>query len=378
MPSKPYFVPERGRWYIKWYAGPERGWVKQMLCSHPGPWKKSGPPKKAPAEVELIARKYRDLETQARHGVSVAKVRGHEIGEHLDQYRRDFAVKAAAGSMPTLDRVIRLFKTHCADRGIKTIEGVTAAVCRAYLTKRAEDGKSHATIQTEKGMLSPIWTLAKTDGIIDRNPWESAPLPTKPKEEAPPYWTKDELARLVAGTGGWLRDLILVGANTGLRISAILALEWRDVSFERNVVICRAASSKSGRRYEVPMSATTNEVLFRRHLANPEGQTLVFYGPRSGRRMTSNTTYKRLEKKIRRLKLPDYGAYNHILRHTFASHAVMSGVPLLIVSAWLGHSSVKMTERYSHLIPSESHRRMEGFDLPPPEPPPALPKSPGT
>ena len=42
----------------------------------------------------------------------------------------------------------------------------------------------------------------------------------------------------------------------------------------------------------------------------------------------------------------------HTLRHTFASHLVMRGVPLRHVQKLMGHSSVVMTERYSHLAPS--------------------------
>lgn len=39
----------------------------------------------------------------------------------------------------------------------------------------------------------------------------------------------------------------------------------------------------------------------------------------------------------------------HVLRHTFASHAVMRGVPLKLVSDWMGHSTITMTMRYAHL-----------------------------
>ena len=43
----------------------------------------------------------------------------------------------------------------------------------------------------------------------------------------------------------------------------------------------------------------------------------------------------------------------HDLRHTLASHAVMNGVPVPVVSRLLGHSNVRMTLRYAHLADRE-------------------------
>jgi len=51
-------------------------------------------------------------------------------------------------------------------------------------------------------------------------------------------------------------------------------------------------------------------------------------------------------------KLPTKGYSPHSLRHTFASSLVMSGVDLNTVKNLMGHSSIKQTEKYSHLVPS--------------------------
>jgi site-specific recombinase XerD len=63
----------------------------------------------------------------------------------------------------------------------------------------------------------------------------------------------------------------------------------------------------------------------------------------------SNTRFKSLQKQVNIPKEHFIGA--HGLRHTFASHYVMNGGDLYILSKILGHSSIKITEVYAHLSP---------------------------
>jgi site-specific recombinase XerD len=49
----------------------------------------------------------------------------------------------------------------------------------------------------------------------------------------------------------------------------------------------------------------------------------------------------------------------HVLRHTFASHLAMKGVPLNTVQALLGHSTITMTMRYAHVAPSTMRAAIE-------------------
>ena len=52
----------------------------------------------------------------------------------------------------------------------------------------------------------------------------------------------------------------------------------------------------------------------------------------------------------------------HSLRHTFASHLVMSGVDIVTVSKLLGHATIQMTMRYSHLSPEHQARAVSVLD----------------
>jgi len=52
----------------------------------------------------------------------------------------------------------------------------------------------------------------------------------------------------------------------------------------------------------------------------------------------------------------------HDLRHTFASHLVMAGVPLLTVAELLGHKDIDMTKRYSHLSPNHKANAVRVLD----------------
>ena len=50
------------------------------------------------------------------------------------------------------------------------------------------------------------------------------------------------------------------------------------------------------------------------------------------------------------------------MRHTFASILVMAGVDISSVSELLGHTSIKMTQRYAHLSPAHLRKAVDIFE----------------
>jgi integrase len=131
--------------------------------------------------------------------------------------------------------------------------------------------------------------------------------------------------------------------STGVRLNEALSGTWDDVSVERRTFTVRVANSKSKKLRSVPLNDAALEVLNSLDTKEPGGP--LFVSDRSGAPLTTVT--KQWHRIREAAGLPELRL--HDLRHTYASMLVNDGVPIYTVSAILGHSTVKLTERYSHL-----------------------------
>ena len=133
-------------------------------------------------------------------------------------------------------------------------------------------------------------------------------------------------------------DIIRLLLLTGCRRGEILGLRRSGIQTDGLVL----ADSKTGPR-RVPLNSQARAILDRQ----PRTESpFVFPSPlnpsRPRSRELSIWDRVRQEAGIEDVRL-------HDLRHTHASHAVMNGVPVPVVSRMLGHSNVRMTLRYAHL-----------------------------
>ena len=122
----------------------------------------------------------------------------------------------------------------------------------------------------------------------------------------------------------------------------------------RNRVL-EVVDPKNGEKRALPINETLLAALHRlpRRLDTP----YVFPGRNGGRLTNINQGFLAARK---RAELDDVTL--HTFRHTFASHLVMAGVDLMTVKELLGHKSIKMTERYSHLSPNHKAKAVKVLD----------------
>src|SRR5215472_14600564 len=122
----------------------------------------------------------------------------------------------------------------------------------------------------------------------------------------------------------------------------------------------QVGSPKNGRSREVPLSDETVRILkAHRHLRGE----LVFCDER-GESLAYEAGRDPLRRACRRAGLRNVGW--HTLRHTFASHLAMRGVPLKAIQELMGHSTIEMTMRYAHLSPTVKRDAVAQLDAPVP------------
>src|SRR3989344_6407422 len=168
------------------------------------------------------------------------------------------------------------------------------------------------------------------------------------------FLSPDECELLLKHSEGVVREMILIALRTGMRQGEIKGLQWNSISWENRSVAVRHSrddrmkmlvSPKSNRERHVPLDADVYEILYARK--NNTGYVFLDTDKEP-------FDYHRMERRLTKA-CNDAGIRKvgwHILRHTFASHLAMKGVPMTAVQQLMGHSNITTTMRYSHLAPS--------------------------
>ena len=237
------------------------------------------------------------------------------------------------------------------------IDQITVAGIDSYIAECRKIGHSAKTIQNRLGVLYKLLGTAVEYGELD-----ASKLPQKRKIKVPnpkiEFLTDEELDAILAAAESdpLMHRLLLLAAHTGLRRGEIFGLQWDAVrldvpeievrrSYERGVV----STPKSVRYRLVPLNSASSRML--RELRPANAKSGVVFVDEQGNRWTPERLKNRLAK-IGNAAGRDRLGW-HIFRHTFATRLVRKGVPLNVVQQLLGHSDIRMTMRYAHVIQTD-------------------------
>jgi integrase len=162
------------------------------------------------------------------------------------------------------------------------------------------------------------------------------------------YLTIAEAARLVNATDSEFRPLVQAGLVSGGRYGELAALRASDFNRDSGTIHVRTSKSGKGRHIVLDEEGVA---LFKAWSAGKPGNALLF-PKKDGSPWNKSNQARPMRDACDRAKIKPRISI-HTLRHTWASLAVMNGVPLLVVAKNLGHADTRMVERhYGHLAPS--------------------------
>ena len=156
-----------------------------------------------------------------------------------------------------------------------------------------------------------------------------------------------------------LHDMALLSLKTGLRATEIFKLNGEDIDPRGNVL---HVTAKGGERQIVhaPKSVIDMLLAYRRKPGAP-----VFQERGTGRPISKiSKTFERAVQVIGNTSADSHFRITfHTFRHTFASWLAQSGkVTLLELKELMRHESLTMTQRYAHLIPSQTAKKLNIID----------------
>lgn len=239
--------------------------------------------------------------------------------------------------------------------GNPPIHTLNVEVLDRYRITRQQEGVGPATINREMATLKHALTKAVSWKLIKKTIREDLREMGKLKEPGGRlrFLSHEEAAELLEGCRGMFKTLVTVALHTGMRRGEILSLKWDAVDILHGFI--QVSQSKNGQPRTIPMNDTVKRALT--GLRTRVDVPWVFHDE-EGKQLPN--TRKRFELACKRAGIINF--HFHDLRHTFASWLVMGGVPLPTVSELMGHQSIAMTMRYTHLSPKHRLGAVQSLD----------------
>ncbi len=314
-----------------------------------------------------IERKKMSLRDENRH-LDVRREVNFRMSALIDRYWKQYGIKKRSADREK--SVVDGIRSELGQLFVREIDG--NAINRWYENLTAVRGVSAATavrhFNVMHHMMKKAATLWSKETGIDRNPADLIEI-RRADDQRDRFLSEDELSRLKTAlderiyrkgtkdfnkTNCRLRMIVLVAVTTGMRASEIFGLRWSDVMYNEGLLAVRM-KLKGGKMRYVPMLPELADELRRympkaaedkvRFMAN-RNDDLIFppKGDAKGGRRRVEASFEDL---LRRAEIENFRF--HDLRHTFASWYMMNGGDLYELAKILGHSNIKMTERYAKL-----------------------------
>jgi integrase len=335
---------------------------------------KGFPPQRATFKRLADAKKWAgqtEAAIQENRYFKAAEARKHTFGELADRYIKETLPKKSASAQENQKPQIKWWKTQIGHYTLADITAAQIAACRdKLLTEPNKKGQliRPATVNRYIAVLSHAFNGAVNEwGWLEDSPMRKVSRPSEPRGRIR-FLSDDEtdsngetidgertrlLKACQASDNSYLYPVVVLALSTGMRRGEIMGLTWDDVDLHQGRITLY--ETKNGEIRVVPLVGKSLELLKAKAKARAEEKI---------RRIDTNLLFpsKVKQDKPMDLRAPWKTALKaagiedfrfHDLRHSAASYLAMNGASLAEIAEVLGHKTLQMVKRYSHL--SEAH-----------------------
>jgi site-specific recombinase XerD len=205
--------------------------------------------------------------------------------------------------------------------------------------------RSNGTFNRYRAAISMIYREAIREGWLDVNPARLV----KAKKEASGrirYLSEAEESRLRSVIAQEYSSFLVefdLALHTGMRLSEQFGLKWEEVDLDGNRI--DLARTKNGVGRSIPLNSVARSVLESQKRIT--GRSSHVFLNSSNEPFRKSPIRRWFEGATTKARVKDFTW--HGLRHTYASRLIMAGVDLRTVQELMGHKTIQMTVRYSHL-----------------------------
>lgn len=311
------------------------------------------------------------------------------VRELLELYKELKVVKVTTTKKYQYFNTI-LEKIHILDVPIKNIHTSDA---KRYMMALRNLGYAYGTIQNVKAFLSPAFQMAVEDDFLVKNPFlfRLCNIIDDDRKERTSISKEVEKKYLdFVKNHGWFKHCyadIIILLHTGLRVSELYGLTFKDIDLKNNRIYVNKQLHKIDGRYIVmsPKSkagtrtlAMTEEVrkAFMSKYIEPRPQIERIIDGHSGfifinkegnpkTRQNLKASMITIRDKANELGIKDFANITpHVLRHTFCSRMIESGIDVKSLQIIMGHSDIGTTLNvYTHKDPEDVAKTMENLLL---------------
>ena len=257
-----------------------------------------------------------------------------QVSAHtLDAYRRDLAALQAWADAQGITEVVQLQTEQL----------------RAFVATEHRRGLSPKSLQRRLSACRSFYQWLLKHGRIKASPAASIRAPKSPRK-LPQVLDADEATQLVevpTGAPLGLRDRALMELfySSGLRLSELCALRWRDLDLDDGLV---TVLGKGNKQRSVPVGSHARAALEAWRADSGAANDAPVFPGRGGAPISQRAVQLRIKQLAQRQGLFKH-VHPHMLRHSFASHVLESSGDLRGVQELLGHADIATTQIYTHL-----------------------------